>query len=133
MEKFIIPIHSFIDVITNSSTEIFMLDSQELLTTVEKIVKDKEKEFPPDSDLCGGCYNRHVSVEEAQRWDIDAAFGNYDEEDVVKYLRALGYTVEKNENPQKYIMISCERGYMNQGLRNFINQTFNVVYHTTDG
>lgn len=134
MEKIIIPIHSFVDVITNSSTEIFMLDTEKSITTIEEMIKEVEKEYPPEYDFSGcGHSSGYASVEEAEEWDIKEAYGYYDEEEVVKFLKAMGYTVEKNQDRQRFICIKAERGYMNEGLKEFINNTFEVVYHTTDG
>ena len=131
-EKIYIPIHSFVDVITNSSTEIFMLDTEKSIAVVEEMIKEVEKEYPPEYNNCGYSTGR-ASVEEAEVWDIKEAFGYYDEEEVVKFLRAMGYTVEKTGERQRFICIKAERGYMNEGLKEFINNTFNVVYYTFDG
>lgn len=43
MQKIFIKIHSVIDVITNSSTEIFMLDTDIATDTVREIIQEKER------------------------------------------------------------------------------------------
>jgi len=40
MDKFIIPIHSMVDLITNSSTELFVLDTDKSLEVVKEILQD---------------------------------------------------------------------------------------------
>ena len=126
-ETFILTIHSFVDVITNSSTELFMLDTEKSVDVVRDIVKEMEKQYPPE-------YNGYCFVNIVDEWEIKEAFGYIDEDEAIEYLRAMGYTVIKPETkPQpKYIKISCERGCMDDDLRDFINNTFTVVYHTTE-
>lgn len=133
MEKIYINIHSFIDVITNSSTEIFMLDSKKAADVIREIIKEKEIEFPPESYGSCGSSNGHAYVETAEDWEISDMFGYIDEEEAVKFLKAKGYKVTKTKKATNYICIKAERGYMNPGLKEFINETFNVVSHNTDG
>ena len=128
MEKFYIKIHSFIDLITNSSTEIFMLDTQQTVEVIQQIISEKQREFPPEYEYGGNAY---VGV--ADDWEIKEAFGYIDEEEAINYLKAKGYKIEKGEDLTNYICIKCERGYMNDRLKDFIKSTFNVVYHTTEG
>lgn len=135
MEKFYIKKpHSFIDVITNSSTEIFMLDTKKTVSAIEEIIKEIEREYPPEYDFCGcGHSNGYATVEEAHEWEIKKSFGYFDEDKAVNFLKALGYTVDKKEDAHQFICIKAERGYMNEGLKDFINKTFKVFYHTIDG
>ena len=127
MEKIIFKIHSFIDVITNSSTELFMLDTDKSIDTVREIIKEMESKYPPEY----GCY---VGVDWADEWRIKEAFGYVNEEEAINYLKAKGYKIEvpKETNNEIYICISAERGGMHPLLHNFIFETFNVVYHTTE-
>lgn len=123
-ETFIINVHSFIDVITNSSTELFMLDTDKSLEMVTELVKDKEKEFPPD-------YGFYVSINYAEDYHINEIFGYLDENEAKDYLIAKGYTVippTENIN-KKYICITADRGGMHPKLNDFIRDTFNVVYY----
>ena len=53
--KFIIPIHSFVDVITNSSTELFIIDKEKGLEMVKEIVEEGLKKYPSE-------YNKVPSV-----------------------------------------------------------------------
>ena len=128
MEKIIFAVHSVVDVITNSSTEIFIIDAEQEVAIVEAIIKEKEKEFPTE-------YNYRVSVSQTDEWEIKDMFGYIDEDEAVKYLKAIGYKVEKSENPQpiRYITISCERGCMNSGLKSFIRNTFAIIQEDTNG
>jgi hypothetical protein len=95
-EIFIIDIHSFVDVITNSSTELFMLETDKSLELVREIVKEKEKEFPPD-------YGHYVTVDYCDDYFLNEAFGWFNDEDIentIKYLEGKGYTIIP---PQKKI------------------------------
>lgn len=105
-----------------------MIDDQQVIEVIEQIISEKEKEFPPEYEYGGKSY-----VCKADDWEIQEAFGYIDEEDAVKYLKAKGYKIEKGEDNSNYICIKCERGYMNDKLRDFIECTFNVVYHTIEG
>jgi hypothetical protein len=123
MEKFIFAIHSMVDVITNSSTELFIIDSEQELALIEAIIREKEKEFPTE-------YGNRVYVSKTDEWEIKDMFNYPDEDEAVKYLKALGYTIEKPAEPKlamRYISISCEQGCMHPGLKKFIRETFNVV------
>lgn len=126
METIILKIHSTVDLITNSSTEMYTLDEQRDLAIVEEIIREKEREYPSD-------YGRRVHIAYAETHDINRIFEyQYNEEEVSKYLRMLGYTVEKKENPQRFIIISCERGYIDYRLQQFIETTFKVIDHGAD-
>jgi hypothetical protein len=129
MEKFVINIHSMVDTITNSSTEIFAIDTDQQLSVIEGIIREKEKVYPNE-------YGYGMSVDFAEEWDIESIYGFYDDEDVIKYLKAKGYTVlPPNENikTNKLITIKVERGTIDPRMRDFILETFNVVYNDTDG
>jgi hypothetical protein len=129
-EIFIIDIHSFVDVITNSSTELFMLETDKSLELVREIVKEKEKEFPPD-------YGHYVTVDYCDDYFLNEAFGWFNDEDIentIKYLEGKGYTIippEENKK-SKYIAISSERGGQHPELSNFIKENFNVIHYTCE-
>ena len=133
MEKFYLKVHSVIDVITNSSTEIFMLETKKTIDIIQEIITEVEREYPPETyGVCNGSAG-HATVEITEDWEISEAFGYINEDEAIKYLKAKGYEFKKIENKNNYLCIKAERGYMNSGLRDFINKTFNVVYTTTDG
>ena|ERR1035437_4748430 len=118
--KAIIRVHSFVAEITNSSTELFVLDSDKSLEFIKQIVEEKEKEFP-----CS--YNGKVFV----RKDNPYSYGGttvYDIDETLKYLRAIGYKIETPEveiEPEA-IIISCERGCMHPEFKRFIEEYFNT-------
>jgi len=126
MEKIIFAVHSMVDVITNSSTELFIIDAHQELDLVKSIIKEKEKEFPTE-------YNYNVSISIAEEWDIKDMFGYIDEDQAIKYLKAIGYKIEPPKQDEvsqiRYIKISCESGCMNPSLRRFIETTFTVIEH----
>ena len=124
---FVIHPHSIVDVITNSSTELFVIDEDKTVEVVREIIKEKEKEFLPEY----GCY---TSINLLDDWRIPEVFGYVDEEEAVNFLRAKGYKVEKEItlSPKKYIEITAERGGIHPKLVDFINKTFTVIFHDTE-
>lgn len=116
-----------VDLITNSSTELFVLDTEKAVEVVRGIIKEKEKEFPNH-------YAHTIFVDLCEEWDLEEAFGYYDESDAVKFLESKGYKIEKpNKSVDiKYIKIYFERGGMDDRLNDFIRETFNIVYHSTE-
>ena len=131
MEIIVINIHSMIDVITNSSTEIFMLDTEDDVETVKSFVSQLEKEYPPEYSTSGN--GHYAEVEQAEDWEISSAFNIYQTDDeLINYLRAKGYAITGPHNTQRFITIKIERGFLNEQVREHINELFNVVYHTTE-
>lgn len=120
--EFVISIHSFIDVITNSSSEIFVCDTDKILEDVTALVKAKEKEWPSE-------YGYHVSIslEQASNY-LDNYYYEYQIPEMVKFLKSYGFeiTEPKEEIKEKQvIVVSCERGVINPLLRDWIIKTFN--------
>jgi len=125
-ETFTIKPHSVIDLITNSSTEMFTAIRDKSLEFVKSFVEELEGKYPPE-------YNGHrVSVYEDLENSEDYFYES--EEETADLLRRNGYTVEKIKDwkPRKVIKISCERGYMNRTLVELIEKEFSVKL-TCDG
>jgi hypothetical protein len=120
-EIFKINLHSIVDVITNSSTELFIVDKSYGLEFVEQLVREKEKEFPADYD-----YKVSIFLDNPE-WDH---IRYIDTEDAIKHLKSRGYivTAPTVETEPEAIMISCERGCISDELRKFIIETFNAEY-----
>ncbi len=123
--------HSVVDIITNSSTEIFTIDDDRDLELIRDMIYEMEKKYP-------NVYGHKLHVNFLQQWQLNEIFNVYSEpEDMISYLKALGYKVEPPEVPivddTKYIAISAERGGMDQRLVDFINRTFNVIDYTSEG
>jgi hypothetical protein len=120
-----------VDVITNSSTELFVFDSDKTLETIREMAKSKEAEFPPE-------YGHYVNVSKIDSDDVEWVmdFPYIDVEETIQHLTMLGYKVippEDKENlPVQYFKISSERGGMHPKLYDFINSTFNIIRYTTD-
>jgi hypothetical protein len=113
-------IHSFIDVITNSSTELFVCDTDKTLSEVTALVKEKEEDWPSPYG-----YNVHVDTDKAEEYN-DFGYDSYDIPQMIEYLESCGYKVEEPVVPKKVITISCERGTMNDLLREWILETFDA-------
>lgn len=127
MERIIISIHSFVDVITNSSTELFICDTDKSVETVRDIVYAMEKKWPNE-------YGHKLSVDamNPDDWRIGEICNFYGEEaEAVKYLEMKGYKVEKpTTSPQpRFIEISAERGGLDPRLKSFIEEHFNVIHY----
>jgi len=117
--KFIISIHSFIDIITNSSTELFVVDEEKTLELVRNVVNQALIDFPSSYgiDCCS------VNLEDATYY-LDYVIDN--SEDAITYLKDRGYKIEapeKEKEPQS-IVISWERGTMSNEFITFIGDTF---------
>lgn len=121
-EIFKIYLHSIIDVITNSSSELFVVDKSYGLEFVEKVIKEKEKEFPAKLPY----HKVSIFLDSSERRDC-----YFDTDDAIKYLKNRGYKIiapEVEIEPPQVIMISCEQGYISDELRKFIIETFNAKY-----
>ncbi len=133
MVKFIINVHSMVDVITNSSTEIFVLDSEKGLQMVRDMILEMEKKYPNE-------YGHRISVDLADDWELKDVFGCHwddeDQENVIKLLESKGYTItppETEVEQNRFISVSFERGGMHPKLDKFIRETFNVISYTSEG
>ena len=121
-EIFKINLHSVIDVITNSSTELFIVDKSYGLEFVTKLVKEKEAEFPAKYDY----YNVDIYLDNPE-W----GWNYFDTEEAIKILEAKGYKIvapDVEVVPQS-IIISCEQGYISEELKQYIIETFNAEYN----
>ena len=123
MTGYLIGFHSIVDVITNSSTEIYTINQAEEVEVIDKMIR----EFESTLNMSG--YQR-VSVYRAEGYDLSEIFDVYtDDETLIKYLKAKGYEVTGDpSNPPRspFIRISCERGYMHPEMKAFIEKMFNV-------
>jgi len=122
---FIIDIHSFIDVITNSSTELFVCNSDKTVGEIEQLIREKEAIWPTQ-------YGEYVHVDNEDiihlmnnkfnvNWYNDA-----DVEETIGALEFLGYEVSKPAIKPNAITISCERGCMDRRLVEWLEKTFNT-------
>jgi hypothetical protein len=135
MEKgitYIISVHSFVDVITNSSTELFVCDTEKSVEMVRQMVDEMQDMYPNEYG-----HRLYTDVISSDDWRLQQIFDCYvDEEDCVKYLKAKGYKVEKlpQEEAAKcsYISISAERGGLHPKVKYFIESNFNVIHYDFD-
>ena len=130
-QKIKIPIHSFIDVITNSSSELFVIEAEKGLEAVQKIVEHALIDYPADNTWSLG-HKPSVYLGNPT-WYMDFNFNLHDDEELIKWLEMKGYKVEAPEKVQEpeAIIIEWERGYVSQGFINYISETFNteVISH----
>lgn len=129
-DTIIISVHSFVDVITNSSTELFVCDTDKSVETVRAMVDEMQGKYPNEYG-----HTLHTDAMSTDDWRIQEFSGIYaDEEDIVKHLEMKGYTVTKpTEKPvSKYIEISAERGGLDPRVKEFIESTFNVIHYDFD-
>lgn len=120
--RFILRLHSVIDVITNSSTELFIIDKEKGLQYVQEIVNEALKKFPPKY----GEHIPYVSIENPEYYDGNC--GIFDTQEAIKHLESRGYKVTPPDVPQEpeAIIISWERGYMSDGFMKYISEVFDV-------
>lgn len=102
-ERFIVSAHSFIDVITNSSTELFVVESDKTVEVLERIVEkiwNKTAQWWSDLEIKS----------------IDTI--NIDADDWYSF---------KPEDGKQYFEISVERNNTTKEFREEIEKTFTVV------
>lgn len=122
--KAIILVHSFVDVITNSSTELFIIDKEKGLETVKETVSEALKKYPMEYPSYG---TPDVRLDNPTFYN-DMYYNEGEAELFIKFLELKGYKVippEKEIEPEA-IVISWERGSCSQGFINFIEKTFNA-------
>ena len=117
-EQITIRIHSFIDLITNSSTEMFVIDNSYGIEFVRDAIRAKFPKLIDELDI-------HVCEDEFI-WE----FNQYDKERAIKYLKKMGYTIIEpamNYIPMS-IQIYSERGVMSKEFIKYIEEKFNGDY-----
>lgn len=130
MERLIIRIHSFVDVITNSSTELFVCNTDKSVDMVKSLIDEMQAKFPNE-------YGHMLHVDISNKYELQEAFGYMDENDeekAISFLKHKGYEIT-DPDPSKsktYISISAERGGMDERVADFIRDTFNVIHYTSE-
>jgi len=117
--KIIIKIHSLVDVITNSSTELFIIDKNKGLEFVKEIVNSIYDKYPIEH------HRPSVMLENPEWYE-----GNYniETEEAIKFLENRGYKIEAPEVQQEpeAIIVSWDRGYMSREFIKEISTIFDV-------
>ena len=129
-QRILIDIHSFVDVITNSSTELFVCDTEKSLELVRQLVDEIQDKYPNE-------YGHRLCIDYSDSYDLGWALGYMDEDEEEKAVKELidkGYKIEAltGEIKKKYISISAERGGLDCRVQKFIEDTFNVIFYTTE-
>ena len=130
-QKIQIPIHSILDVITNSSSELFVIDTTQSAEAIKNIVDVALIDFPADNEWAFG---RKPNVYEGDPSYYDNNnFNHYDDKDLISHLQRKGYKIE---NPEKVtdpraIIIEWERGDVSREFIRFIENMFNVEVIST--
>ncbi|HKZ43146.1 MAG TPA: hypothetical protein VJ044_19465 [Candidatus Hodarchaeales archaeon] len=124
MEKAFINIHSFVDIITNSSTELFVCDTDKSVEVVEDLINEIQDKYPNE-------YGHRLSVKLADEYEL-GYYLDINDEEAIERLRRREYKIEEPERKSTYISISAERGGLDPRVMDFINTTFNVVFYTTE-
>jgi malate/lactate dehydrogenase len=114
-----IKIHSFIDLITNSSTELFIIDRSYGVDIINEAIQAKFPGIGLSAYLTEPQWFYYESEDELER--------------SIERLRERGYQIiepkEKLLKP-KEIHISCERGEMTEEFKQYITEVFNGEYET---
>jgi hypothetical protein len=124
---FVIQPHSIVDLITNSSTEIFTIQTNKTVEVVKELIDELQNKYPNE-------YGHYLSTDIASEEDIKAIYGYQymDIEPFIKMMEDLGYVIARNPNPPVFITLSAERGGIDSHVRQFINENFNVIDYDTD-
>lgn len=119
--------HSIVDLITNSSTEIFVIQTNKTVEVVREIIDEMQKKYPNE-------YGHYLYTDVANDEDIKALYGyEYMDMDVIiKMMEDLGYIITKNPNFPIFIKLSAERGGLDPTLHQFITENFNVIDYDFD-
>ena len=81
MKKFLINSHSFVDVITNSSTELFVINSEKSVELIKEICEDLIATYNKSNSCTytfSGCFNEPYIVDENNINDIIENLQGYD-------------------------------------------------------
>jgi len=124
--KIIIPIHSILDVITNSSSELFVIDTMQSVEAIQNIIDAAIIDFPAEHEWALG-KKPNVYEGDPSYYD-DNNFNMYDDEDLIAHLQRKGYKIEKPEvvTEPRAIIIEWERGYLSRDFIDFIAKMFNT-------
>lgn len=119
--------HSLVDLITNSSTEIFTIQTNKTVEVVKEMIDEIQKKYPNE-------YGHYLHASIANDEDITAMHGyvSFNIAPIIKMMEDLGYIITVNPNPPVFITLSAERGGLNLNVRQFINENFNVVDYYTE-
>ena len=111
METIKIKIHSYIDLITNSSTEMFVVDQNYGIDVIKEAIEEFGQKHV-------GVYVHELGTYD---WELD---------EHVDYLKKRGYKIIEPMRGFKAheIHISAERGSMSDAFKKFILETFNGEY-----
>lgn len=103
-----IKFHSIVDLITNSSTEIFVISSAYTLKVIEEAVKKFDQKYV------------NIYLEELDDYEL---------KENIEYLEKRGFKViPPKDGSAQEIHISAERGTMSNEFKEFITKTFNGEY-----
>lgn len=119
--------HSLVDLITNSSTEIFVIQTDKSVEVVREIIDDLQLKYPNE-------YGHHLTTDIASEEDIKSIYGyEYANiETLTSMMQDLGYTVTKNPDSPIFLRLSAERGGLDFHVKQFIEKNFNVVDYDFD-
>ena len=88
-DKIIIPIHSILDLITNSSTELFIIDEDKGVEIVRQVVNELYNKYGNELYNKYGEYEGYGGPEvclENPTYYVDTDFSYIEDEDMVKWL-----------------------------------------------
>ena len=108
-----INVHSFVDVITNSSSELFVCDTDKSMTAVKQILSDKLRSYNRNNQ-------RDVSFEDAFREPYI-----FTQEMLDNVNKDWSWGWEKQENVGKLIIESCTDNSIPYDMWDDINYIFN--------
>ncbi len=119
--KIIVKLHSLVDVITNSSTELFIIDKNKGLDFVRQIVEETYNKYPSEY-----AHHKPSVVLENPEWYEGSI--NIETKEAIEFLENRGYKIKAPEVEQEpeAIIISWDRGYMSPSFVKEISTIFNT-------
>lgn len=111
--KIIIPVHSIVDITTNSSSEIFTMET------------DKSKEFLSEA-VNSFCKENGINFKTSS-YSFDDIEDDWEVKNAIDFLNEKGFLVTRKEPGKKGYTLSIDRDWQGlDSLKNFLITTFNA-------
>jgi len=117
--------HSLVDLITNSSTEIFVVNTDKTIQIVQEMIDEIQNKYPNE-------YDHQLEVYALRACELNEIFDFYEIRKAKRFLEANGYEITKKVDATPYLAIKGERGGLDPRVNNFIHDNFEVVYYDNE-
>jgi len=111
--KIKIPVHSIVDITTNSSSEIFTMET------------DKTKEFLTEA-INSFCKENGINFK-VTPYSFDDIEDDWEVKNAIEFLTEKGFSVTRKDPSKKGYVLLIDRDWQGlENLKNFLIQTFNA-------